>query len=314
MVNNLSGMNRGSQKKLALINDFCGFGRCSLTVSIPIVSAMGIQACPVPTAVFSNHTAYESFYKHDMTAALGSYLNEWSKLNLKFDAILSGYLSSPEQIGITSEFAEKFLAEDGIFILDPVMGDNGRLYSAYSPDMLKLMKELLKNSDVITPNLTECCFLTDTPYETVKKLKGAALNECLSSMAQGLSSTMKNGHGSVVISGIESEHYIGNFVYDVSSANDIGNNTSANHKLIKMKKSGVSRCGTGDIFSAIISASLVRGGSLWDSVSLAAHFIQKCITVSDNYNIPLTDGVAFEDVLWMLTPHRAGKTVTQHNL
>ena len=125
---------------------------------------------------------------------------------------------------------------------------------------------------------------------------------------------MKNGHGGVVISGIESEHYIGNFVYDPSSANDIGNNASAKHKLIKIKKSGASRCGTGDIFSAIISASLVRGGSLGDSVSLAAHFIQKCITVSDNYNIPLTDGVAFEDVLWMLTPHSSGTAAAQHNL
>ena len=86
-MNNLSGMNRGSQKKLAMINDFCGFGRCSLTVSMPIVSAMGVQACPVPTAVFSNHTAYESFYKHDMTPSLDSYLAEWRKLDLKFNAI-----------------------------------------------------------------------------------------------------------------------------------------------------------------------------------------------------------------------------------
>lgn len=117
MVNYLSGINRGSQKKLALINDFCGFGRCSLTVSIPIVSAMGIQACPVPTAVFSNHTAYKSFYKHDMTAALDSYLSEWSKLHLKFDAILSGYLSSPEQIGITSEFYILSIVLRQVFIL-----------------------------------------------------------------------------------------------------------------------------------------------------------------------------------------------------
>lgn len=290
-MNNLSGTNRGSQKKLAMINDFCGFGRCSLTVSIPIVSAMGIQACPVPTAVFSNHTAYESFYKHDMTAYLDNYLSEWSKLGIKFNAILSGYLSSPKQIDITSQFSHDFLAGDGIFILDPVMGDNGKLYSSYSPDMLMLMKELLKNSDVITPNLTESCFLTDTPYSDVSALKGNALNECLDDMAVRLSHRMKGGCGRVIISGIESGCYIGNYIYEPDT-----------HKLIKMKKSGVSRCGTGDIFSAIISASLVRGGSLCEAVSLAAHFIQKCISVSDSYKIPLTDGVAFEDVLYMLTP------------
>ena len=109
-MNNLSGMNRGSQKKLAMINDFCGFGRCSLTVSIPIVSAMGIQACPVPTAIFSNHTAYKSFYKHDMTGCLDSYLAEWKKLDLHFDALLSGYLASPMQIDITAKFSRDFLA------------------------------------------------------------------------------------------------------------------------------------------------------------------------------------------------------------
>ncbi len=291
MVNNLSGMSRGSQKKLAMINDFCGFGRCSLTVSIPIVSAMGVQACPVPTAVFSNHTAYKSFYKHDMTAYLDNYLSEWQKLDLKFNAILSGYLASPEQIDISSRFSHDFLACDGIFILDPVMGDNGKLYSAYNPDMLMLMKELLKSSDVVTPNLTESCFLTDIPYSEVISLKGNALNKCLYDMAQSLSHRMKNGCGRVVISGIESECYIGNYIYETGS-----------HRLIRMKKSGVSRCGTGDIFSAIISASLVRGSRLCDAVTLAARFIRKCITVSDEYNIPLTDGVAFEDVLYLLTP------------
>ena len=89
------------QKKIALINDLCGFGRCSLTVSLPIVSALGIQACPVPTAVFSNHTAYRSFYKHDMTDALDSYIAEWRKLSLSFDAVLAGYLASPEQNRLT---------------------------------------------------------------------------------------------------------------------------------------------------------------------------------------------------------------------
>lgn len=292
-MNNLSGMNRGSQKKLAMINDFCGFGRCSLTVSMPIVSAMGVQACPVPTAVFSNHTAYESFYKHDMTPSLDSYLAEWRKLDLKFNAILSGYLVSPEQIDITSRFSHDFLSPDGIFILDPVMGDNGRLYSAYNPDMLSLMRELVKKSDVVTPNLTESCFLTDTPYSEVISLKGKALNKCLGSMAEILSCRMKNGCGRVVISGIESGCFIGNYIYETDS-----------HRLIRMKKGGVSRCGTGDIFSAVISASLVRGNSLFEAVTLAAQFIRKCITVSDSYNIPLTDGVAFEDVLYMLTPHR----------
>ena len=292
-MNTCTGRQPAGQKKIALINDFCGFGRCSLTVALPIVSALGVQACPIPTAVFSNHTAYESFYKHDMTAVLDSYIAEWRRLSLSFDAVLAGYLSSPEQIDITSAFVQEFQKPDGVFILDPVMGDNGRLYQAYAGSMLERMKKLTGFSDVLTPNLTESCFLTDTPFDAVRSLHGRALTDKLCEISQKLSKQMHNGDGRVVISGIESEHYIGNYIFD----HDV-------HELVRMKRTGASRCGTGDVFSAIISASLVNGDSLRDAVVLAARFIGKCVTVSDNYEIPLTDGVAFEDVLYMLTAHR----------
>lgn len=290
-----------SQKKLALINDFCGFGRCSLTVALPIVSALGVQACPVPTAVFSNHTAYDSFYKHDMTDVLDNYISEWRRLSLSFDAILAGYLSSPGQIDITSEFVYEFLLSGGSFILDPVMGDSGRLYSAYESSMLERMKELVTLSNVLTPNLTEACFLTDTSYDAVRKLKGSALTNSLYELSAKLSERMKGGSGLVVISGIEAGQYIGNYIYDHGF-----------HELIRMKKTGASRCGTGDVFSSVISASLIQGDSLKDAVVLAARFIGKCIKVSDAYNTPLTDGVAFEDVLGMLTAHKS-KSGTQNN-
>ena len=301
MMKTYSGMNRGSQPKIALINDFCGFGRCSLTVSIPIVSAMGIQACPVPTAVFSNHTAYDSFYRHDMTSSLDSYIGEWEKLGLSFPAILAGYLSTPRQIDITTDFVSRFLAPEGIFILDPVMGDNGRLYSSYGPEMLLHMKRLTGLCDVLTPNLTEACFLTDSTYEDVRRLKGAALTGRLYDMAAGLSAGMRGGNGRVVISGIESEHYIGNYVFEPGL-----------QRLLKTKKSGVSRCGTGDIFSAIISASLLRGSTLTEATALASRFIKSCIAASDSYNVPLTDGVAFEAVLGMLMPQAGSVTPTPH--
>ncbi len=290
-----------TQKKLALINDFCGFGRCSLTVALPIVSALGVQACPVPTAVFSNHTAYDSFYKHDMTDVLDSYIAEWRRLSLSFNAVLAGYLSSPGQIDITSEFVHEFLMPDGTFILDPVMGDNGRLYSAYESSMLGHMKELVTLSNVLTPNLTEACFLTDISYDAVSKLKGSALSNSLYELSAKLSGRMKGGNGLVVISGIDAGQYIGNYIYDRGF-----------HGLIRMKKTGASRCGTGDVFSSVISASLIQGDSLKDAVVLAARFIGKCIKVSDTYSTPLTDGVAFEDVLGMLTAHKS-RSGTQNN-
>lgn len=291
--NHTYGTCRGRQTRIALINDICGFGRCSLTVSMPIISAMGIQACPVPTAVFSNHTAFESFYRQDMTAALPQYIAQWRKLGLRFNAVLAGYLSSPKQIGITAGFAEEFTAPEGIFVLDPVMGDNGRLYSAYRSDMLERMRELVSYSDVLTPNLTEACFLTDTDYSGALSAAGRKRNDMLLKMAEALSSKMKGGCGKVVISGIETKEYINNYVYD--------NGTGT---CLSSKKSGSSRCGTGDIFSSVITAALVSGHTFNEAVKLAAAFIRKCVAISDDYEIPLTDGAAFEEILYTLMPHK----------
>ena len=298
--NHTYGTCRGRQPKIALINDMCGFGRCSLTVSMPIISAMCIQACPVPTAVFSNHTAYESFYRQDMTASLPQYIMQWYKLGLQFNAVLAGYLSSPEQIKITAEFAKKFTVPKGIFVLDPVMGDNGRLYSAYHSDMLERMKELVSYSDVLTPNLTEACFLTDTDYNSVMSTTGKKRNDILLKMAERLSTGMKCGCGKVVISGIETKEYITNYVYD-----------NVTGTCLRSKKSGPSRCGTGDIFSSIITAALVSGHSFNEAVKLAAAFIRKCIAVSDDYEIPLTDGVAFEEILYTLISHKRRRNNNQ---
>ena len=136
-------MSYNNQKKIAVINDFCGFGRCSITASLPIISAMGIQCCPLPTAIFSNHTGYESFYRTDYTDHMNGYMDEWKKLDLHFDGILSGYLASPDQIEIVKSFFEKFKKEDTVILIDPVMGDNGRLYPAYSSTLSEKMKELL---------------------------------------------------------------------------------------------------------------------------------------------------------------------------
>ena len=121
-------MSHNQQKKIAVINDFCGFGRCSIVTSLPIISAMKIQCCPLPTSIFSNHTGYDSFFYTDYTEHMNSYIDEWVKLNLRFNGILTGFLGSPEQIGIVKRFFELFKSNDNVIVVDPVMGDNGKLY------------------------------------------------------------------------------------------------------------------------------------------------------------------------------------------
>ena len=148
-------ISHNNQKKIALINDFTGFGRCSIAVELPVISMLRVQCCPVPTSVFSNHTGFESFYFDDYTDRMRRYVAEWKKLELKFNGICSGFLGSAEQISIVREFINEFNSEGTVVVVDPVMGDYGKIYSTYTDEMCRLMKELVALADIITPNLTE---------------------------------------------------------------------------------------------------------------------------------------------------------------
>lgn len=119
-------MSHNHQKKIAVINDLSGFGRCSIAVALPLISHLGVQCCPLPTAIFSNHTGFNSFYFDDYTHSMGPYMAEWEKLGLEFEGILTGFLGSEQQIGLVEQFIETFSTERTTVIMDPVMGDNGR--------------------------------------------------------------------------------------------------------------------------------------------------------------------------------------------
>ncbi len=267
------------QKKIAAINDISGFGKCSMTVTLPIISAMGIQCCPVMTSIFSNHTAYDNYFLDDYTDRMPEYIEMWKKLNLKFDGILTGFLGSAKQIEIVTAFIREFRKENTKVIVDPIMGDNGVIYSTYTNDMCDRMKHLVKIADIATPNLTEACILSDTLYEdrimSAEELKG---------MAASL------GPDIVVITGLEHNDYIANYVY----------NRYGKSSFVRKKKTGQTRCGTGDVFSSIIAADAVNSVDIMESVRKAAGFVKECISLSDDMELPLTDGVCFEEILYKL--------------
>lgn len=275
-------MSHNNQKKIAVINDFTGFGRCSIAVSMPIISYLKVQCCPVLTSIFSNHTGYEHFFFEDYTNRMQAYIDQWKNLDLKFEAITSGYLGSKEQIAIVKKFIREFKTENTIVIVDPVMGDYGKLYSIYTDEMCFEMKQLIECADVITPNLTECCFLTDTPYKSGKW----TVKELLA-MAKQLSD---KGPDKVVVTGIVQGDFIANLVYE----------RGKKHKVLRTHRVGTERCGTGDIFSAIIAADAVNGVDFNKSVKKASNFIKKCILRSIELDIPKEDGVCFEEVLHTL--------------
>ena len=273
-----SNNSHNHQKKIALINDFSGFGRCSIAVELPIISKLKVQCCPLPTSIFSNHTGFPSHFMEDFTPNMEDFIAEWKKLNLTFSGISTGFLGSADQIRIVSNFISDFRTKDTVVVVDPVMGDYGKPYPTYTEDMCRRMKDLVKYADIITPNLTEASILTDTPYK--EQLTTSEILE----LAKKLSDL---GPSKVVITGIPQKSYLCNFCYEEGK----------DPAFVKTHKVGQSRSGTGDIFAAIISADAVNGIPFYDSVKKASLFIKKCILRSLELDIPLTDGVCFEEVL-----------------
>lgn len=273
----------GRQKKVALFSDLSGFGRCAITVALPVISKLKVQCCPVPTAIFSNHSAFPTYYRDDYTERMEPYVEQWKKLGLSFDGIETGFLGSFKQFRIVSQFIDEFRNENTLVVVDPVMGDHGKLYSSYGPELCGKMGELAAKADIITPNLTEACILTDTSYHEGKwkRAEMQALAEKLSAM----------GPEKVVITGIPQGEYIANYCYE-----------QGRETLLRTRRVGNGRCGTGDIFAAVITADAVNGIPFAASVKKASSFIRDCILRSDEMDIPMAEGVCFEELLDRLKP------------
>lgn len=277
-----------AQKKMAVIQDISGYGRCSMAVAMPVISAMQVQCCMVPTAIFSNHTAFPDYFFDDYTDRMPEYIEKWKKLSLEFDGIYSGFLGSLRQVEIVADFIRDFRTGRTQVIVDPVMGDHGRPYATCTPELCGRMKDLMTRADIVTPNLTEACILTGTPFHASgwKKREIETLAERLHGM----------GPGRVVITGIRQGEYIANFVSDGQE----------NQQFIRTQRVGTERCGTGDLFASIVAADAVNGVPFVESVKKASQFIRRCILKSIEMEIPATDGVCFEEFLYTLHDRRRG--------
>lgn len=209
------------------------------------------------------------------------YINEWKKLGLQFDGITSGFLGSKKQIEIVTQFFKDFKTKENIIIVDPVMGDYGKIYATYTKEMCEEMKKLVQYADIITPNITELCILTDTPYQEKWKISE------LEKMAEELA---EKGPEKIVVTGIVQKEFIANFCYEKGKS----------PKILRCHRVGTQRSGTGDVFSSIIAADAVNQVPFDKSVKKASNFIKKCILKSIEMDIPVTDGVCFEELLQTL--------------
>jgi len=277
--------------RIAAVHDISGFGKCSLTVALPIISAMGIEVCPLPTAVLSTHTGgFDNFTFLDMTEEMPPIIDHWKSLNLKFDAIYSGFLGSARQVDILIDFIRKFKHDELLTVVDPVMGDHGKLYSIFDDEMVRKMRELVANATVITPNITEAALLLGERYAD-----GIVSDELVFGWAKRLSNL---GAEKVVITSVIGEN---NELY-VAIYDDATNETS------KIRCSYIDGTfhGTGDIFTSVLSARLLHGDGLEVAAQAAAEFVSAAIVETVKYpEIATRDGILFEKVL--------GRTVFARN-
>lgn len=266
-------------KRIATIQDFSCVGRCSLTAALPIISAAGIECCGIPTAVLSNHTGFPEFYKRDLTDDLPSYFDRFKSLGITFDAIYTGYIASVSQMEIIETFIDEFHTDDAPVFIDPVMGDNGELYSQITPDYAEKMRSLCTKADVITPNLTEAALL-------LKKDRHSAPDD--GDIREMLKALLDLGTKSAVITGIPRENEIGFIAYDGTSFYE---NFSDKRDLLCM--------GTGDVFASAMLAALVRGKGFEQSLDIAARFTSEAVRLTAADPERRFYGVNFEQALPM---------------
>ncbi|WP_125154749.1 pyridoxamine kinase [Clostridium rectalis] len=270
-------------KKVAAIHDLSGFGRSSLTAIIPILSTMGVQVCPIPTAILSTHTGdFEGYSFVDLTDSMNDFIDHWHKLNLKFDCIYSGFLGSVDQINIVSKCMDWFSTENTLKVIDPVMGDNGKLYATMGLDMVENMRKLISKANIITPNFTEAALLLgeDTTNDlTLEKIKSWMVR--LSNMGPNI----------VIITSVKDlDNDKKTSVIAYNKEDDVFWKVSSDYIPTFYP-------GTGDSFTSVLVGSLLQGDSLPIALDRGVSFITACIKASYGFKYPNREGVLLERVL-----------------
>lgn len=272
-------------KRVAAIHDLSGFGRSSLSVVIPILSTMGVQVCSMPTAVLSTHTDIEDYCFIDLTETMEAFAAHWHKLGLEFDCIYSGFLGSPRQIEIISKFIDNSCGDHPLVVIDPVMADNGRLYSTMNAEMVEKMREFISKADIITPNFTEAAFLLGEKYR---------LDITEQEIKEWLSRLSAMGPRIVIITSVpdsSSPKMTSVIAYD---------REDGRYWKVSCVYIPAHFPGTGDAFTSVIVGSILQGDSLPIALDRGVQFITAAIRASYGYRYPRREGVLLERVLGSL--------------
>lgn len=268
--------------KVAAINDISGVGRCSITVISPVMSALGCQVCPLPTAVLSSHSEFSEFYFLDFTEHMEEYFSYWERNGFEFDCIYTGFVGSERQIGIITNIINRLSRTNKpIVVVDPVMGDHGIPYTTYNAKMVLRMSELVKHADIITPNLTEACILLKEEYKA-ERMERARLKEYMERLGS-------LGPDTVVITGVRLD--------DSSYINAAYDKKTGEYWRIPFRHVDTRYPGTGDLFTALFTGYMLRGKRLPEAVQEAARFITRAVEVTHKSGTERAEGVLFEMIM-----------------
>ena len=268
--------------RIAAVHDLSCYGRCSLTIALPVLSAMGCQCCPLPTALLSAHTGFTGGSFLDLTDEMTRITEHWEQIGLWFDGIYSGFLGSAAQIDVVERVIRRFRGSSMV-IVDPVLGDHGKAYRTCTPELCRGMRALAENADVITPNLTEAALLLGRPYEEIRQ---ADAYEVVRRLSLG-------GRRSVVLTGYSSEPgQTGALCFDRDSGES---------QAVQTPREPQDFSGTGDLFASVLAGGVARGVPLFQAAQAAADFVRDCIARTLAEGLTEQDGVDFEPLLGQLT-------------
>ena len=269
--------------RVAAVHDLCGYGKCSLGVAIPVLSAAGCDVCPVPTGLFSSHTAFPGWYMHDTTDMLADYLAAWGKIGVEIDAVYSGFLGAPEQVDRIRDLYAMY--PDALRVVDPVMADHGAVYPTYTPELCDAMAELACGADILTPNLTEAAIILGEPIG--ENWAGTDISD--EEARRLVDALVAKGAKHVVLKGIqrEGETSIRNFVGGEGMDTVEVHNEYVPYLLH----------GTGDLYASCLMAAVMAGHSLEEAVRFAGDFVHDAMIVSAQQPAFQARGVSFEPLL-----------------
>ena len=269
--------------RIAAVHDLCGYGKCSLGVAIPVLSAAGCDVCPVPTGLFSSHTAFPGWYMHDTTDLLDDYLKAWSGINVQIDGVYSGFLGSAEQVRIIRQLYKTY--PQALRVVDPVMADHGKVYPTYTPELCEAMADLACEAHILTPNLTEAAIILGQPIGD--QWAGPSISDVeAGNMVEAL---LAKGAQNVVLKGIkrEGENVVRNFM----AGQDMDLVQVSNEYLPYMLH------GTGDVYASCLMAAVMTGKTLEQAARFAGDFTHDAMIVSSQQPDFRARGVSFELIL-----------------